>query len=242
MRFVRRFRLALVGLALAVPTSGAWAQGSNPVWQGSRAPTTQPMHICPSCLAKLQANGGAGAAPAVVAPPAVMTGAPVVMAGGDGCAACQAQASNVVMPPGHASVGSGNVVMAPGYATVGGPAPGYAVVGGPVPAAEPAPIGVMGTNYQTAANGAGMPPGRASTVDPSGVDPALAMNGRYSNTLSAPRHRRPHIITHLFFGRSLGSLRDEQIQRAKMRHASIPYGDGTAAPVTELPASMVYGK
>jgi len=133
--------------------------------------------------------------------------------------------------PGYAVVG-GNVAMA------GAGAPGYAVVGGA--GAEPSPIGVARSlqpqwaNPRMAAYGAR--PGAGGydpAVTPSSIPPpqdALASSGQ----------SRPHIIRHLLGLPTFGAHRREQEEKARDKHAAIAY-DQPNAPVTELPASMVYG-
>src|SRR5262249_28238597 len=48
MRFVSRFRLALVGLALVAPSSLAFGQAAMPAWQGQAVPVAQPMPAPPT--------------------------------------------------------------------------------------------------------------------------------------------------------------------------------------------------
>lgn len=129
-------------------------------------------------------------------------------------------------PPGQAVVGGGaNLAEMPA---------GRAVVGGP----EPAPVGVSRAtqgNFAPAANVAANGPLRDPSVTPTSIPPAQTAIG---GTVGA----RPRIISHLLGLPDLRRLRrDRQAYLAREGHASIPYGD-PLDPVTELPASMVYGK
>jgi hypothetical protein len=55
-------------------------------------------------------------------------------------------------------------------------------------------------------------------------------------------HNRPHIISHLFGLDAIGRRgREERERRNREKHASISYQPHTG-PVTELPASLVYGR
>jgi hypothetical protein len=181
----------------------------------------------------------------VPAPPSIEAGAMVhnhAMAQAGSCPTCQGTASvaaPVMMADAHA----------PGYAVVGGPesmasagAPGYAVVNDATLGADPAPIGVSRSSMV----GAGDPrmaamrprPGAGGSYDPSvmptSVAPAqVAMQG--------PGHDRPHIISHLLGLPRLGQIRRGREDKERDRHAAIAY-DEPGAKVTELPASMVYGK
>ncbi len=129
---------------------------------------------------------------------------------------------------------------APGYAAVGGDpgAPGFAVVG-EIPGAEPAPVGMAtarphglgGVNMAGTGPRPGMGPYDPS-VTPASVPPAQV-------ALAAPRHERPHIISHLFGLPKLGGIHRAYEDQERSRHAAISYGQADK-PVTELPASMVY--
>ncbi len=138
---------------------------------------------------------------------------------------------------------------APGYAVVGGGdamassgAPGYAVVNETSLGQDPAPIGV--SRSALAAHGdprmaaMGAAPGAGGSYDPSvtptSVPPAqVAMQG--------PGHDRPHIIGHLLGLPKFGQIRRDREEKERDKHAAIAY-DEPGAKVTELPASMVYGK
>lgn len=129
-----------------------------------------------------------------------------------------------VLPPGRAVVGGGpNLAsMPPGRASVGGP--------------EPAPVGVSRAsegNFTPVGNMAAAGPLRDSSFTPTSIPPAQTAVGGATSS-------RPRVISHLLGLPDLRRLRkDRQAYLAREGHASIPYGD-PSAPVTELPASMVY--
>lgn len=128
-------------------------------------------------------------------------------------------------PPGRAVVGGGSTDLA-------SMPPGRAVSGGP----EPAPVGVSsvaGDNSAPSGNVAAAPR-RDSSFTPTSIPPAQTAIGGATSS-------RPRIISHLLGLPDLRRLRkDRQAYLAREGHASIPYGD-QSAPVTDLPASMVYG-
>ncbi len=178
----------------------------------------------------------------------------VVTAPGARCATCEGSvvSGSVVAAdphaPGYTVVGGPTAMAgeAPGYAVVGGNvamagAPGYAVVGGAAGAvAEPSPIGVARSmqpqwaNPRMAAYGARPGVGGYDpSVMPSSIPPA-------QEALTSGGHDRPHIVRHILGLPSFGAHRREQEERARAKHAAIAY-DQQNTPVTELPASMVYG-
>jgi len=160
MRYVTRIGLAALGLALIAPMPArAQAPANCAECQASQLPRPKPIHICENCLKKAQANVGFMPPP----PPMMMDGA--------------------ALPPGYTVVGPVNGAPM----VMNGGAPGYAVVNGGLPSAEPAPVGVMQTNYSQPGAPTASAPGRASTMPgaPMGVDPSMAMNPRFSNTLAA---------------------------------------------------------
>jgi hypothetical protein len=180
--------------------------------------------------------------------PGVAMQGQVVSAPGARCAACEGTViSGPVVAadphsPGYTVVGGAAAMPAgaPGYAVAGNGAisgaPGYAVAGG---GAEPSPIAVARStqpqwgNPSIAANGAR--PGAAGydpNVMPSSIPPA-------QNALPSPGHARPHVIRHLLGVPEFGAHRREREDRARQKHAAIAY-DQPNAPVTEIPASMVY--
>jgi hypothetical protein len=145
------------------------------------------------------------------------------------CVACESQGGQVLMQ-GPMMVNNG-----PGRAVVGGEAPGYAVVGEPMPGADPMPIGVVGSRL------AGNAPPLANPA--AARDAMLMPSSMSSNPVTSPDHHRPHIISHAFFLDAIGKRSRFARERAREeRHASIPYGPQPEQKVTELPASMVYGR
>jgi hypothetical protein len=181
------------------------------------------------------------------------------------CATCEAAAGAagpvaVANPhvPGYAVVGgapAGYMVAsastpmaaeAPGYAVVGGNAmmpgaPGYATAAGAPSGNEPAPVGVARSTQPAWANpsmvAAGARPGAGPydpSVMPSSVPPP-------QDAIPGPAFSRPHLIRNVLHLPEFGERRRERAEKAREKHAAIAY-DQAPAPVTELPASMVYGK
>ena len=131
--------------------------------------------------------------------------------------------------------------VAPG-AMASADAPGYAVVGEAPMGQDPAPIGVSrsgqaaGGDPRMAAMGAR--PGGGGPYDPSvvptSIPPAqVAMQG--------PGHDRPTSSVTCWDCPKFGQMRREREDKERQKHAAIAY-DQPGAKVTELPASMVYGK
>ena len=166
---------------------------------------------------------------------------------GETCTACEQAAA------GGGTIISETVVMSndpnsPGYASVGGPsAPGYASVGGPSPVggAAPSPIGVARAHTGPGAP-AGAMAGRSSfgTQD-SSVMPTSAAIPPAPTPMGAQGPARPRVLSHLFgisdIARDRRERRGKKAEKEREDHASIAYDQGSQ-PVTELPASMVYGK
>lgn len=112
---------------------------------------------------------------------------------------------------------------------------------------EPAPIGVMQTNYAQP----GMMAAAAPAAPAGGVPTASSMMPGHAVAESsgnpAPfQHKptsskNPHIISHLLGVRNVaGEWREQKDRRKIEAHASIPYNnEGTT--INELPSSMVYG-
>jgi hypothetical protein len=158
--------------------------------------------------------------------------------GSTGCAACEAGA--VVVGPVTVAEGypAGHAV-ANGVMTASEVPAGHDVVGG----ADPTPVGVSRasqgnfTPYNANAMAAAGPapgPRDPSVMPTSMIPPQTALGG--------PTGSRPRIISHLLGLPDLRRLRrDADAYKSREPHAAISYGDGSA-PVTELPASMVYGK
>src|SRR4051794_20073256 len=132
MRLPKRLPAALAGLVLCA-ASAAEAGLPTVSTTGARQPQGAPaakarkrhLHLCPECAAK------------VTPPP------PPMMAPGS-CPTCGPTVSG--LPPGAVIIGEGTPSPVP-IASAPGGAPGYAVIGGAMPASEPAPVGVMRTNY-----------------------------------------------------------------------------------------------
>ena len=109
--------------------------------------------------------------------------------------------------------------------------------------ADPAPIGVMQTNYAQP----GMAPAAPSSVPTAtSLQPGHAL--AESGASPAPfQHRptsskNPRIISHLLgFRDPTAEWRDMRAQKKTEAHASIPY-DTEGTTVNELPASAVYGR
>ena len=112
------------------------------------------------------------------------------------------------------------------------------MVGEALAGSEPAPIGVSKAHAgamdpRMAAMGGRPGAGRRPSVVPTNLPPAqVALAGRTQS---------PHIISHLFGLPKFGQYRREREEKEREKHASIAYGQ-TERPVTELPASVVYGK
>ena len=180
----------------------------------------------------------------IPAPPPLDAGAMVhnhaMSAPGSSCAACQG--NGVVTGPmltadAHAA----------GYAVVGGAetmasagAPGYAVVNETPLGQDPAPIGISRSTQagQGDPRMAAMGPRPGGSYDPS-VMPTSVPPAQVA--LQGPGHDRPHIIGHLLGLPRFGQHRRAREDKEREKHASIAYGD-QSSKVTELPASMVYGK
>ncbi|WP_337177339.1 hypothetical protein [Paludisphaera sp.] len=263
MRSLKRLVPGLLGLALAVPCVGsAYGQSDAPKHEhkgllGRRN--------CTECQrARAMARDGVNVPPP---PSAMKPGAPqlghghdhahahahaapalAVAPGSTGCVECEhdAAAMGGTIVPGSIVV-SDSVVAPPGRAVVGGdhdeavaaqfPA-GRAVVG-----AEPAPIGAAVAsqgNFTPVAGPVAAPtaPRDPSVMPSSMIPPQTAIGGDNSPA-------RPRIITHMLDLPDLtriGRVARANRERARREtHASISYGDANG-PVTELPASMVFGK
>jgi len=254
MRFQARLLLGVCGLALAVPAAVVAAPlGDDEAGYAvvGEQPQPAPHHHkglfgrrhCVECQrAYAKAHDGVD----IPAPPPLDPAGVVVGPGVNGqpgrCATCQ---GNVVV--------SGPVMSAdphaPGYAVVGGPgavanvdAPGYAVVGEGVQGMDPAPIGAFRAGQARSGDPrmAATRPGSAgagaydSAVVPTNLPPAQV-------ALAGPGHDRPHIISHLLGLPIIGQGRRARDEQERQKHAAIAY-DQPDRSVTELPASMVYGK
>ncbi len=248
MRFRARLVLGLYGVALAVPAvvmAGPLGDDENGQMYMAPPQAPAPPHHhkglfgrrhCVECQrAYAKSHDGVD----VPAPPPLEPGMQgAVVRGGSYCPTCQ---ENMVA----SGPVSGHDLHAPGYAVVGGPggpeAPGYAVVGEALVGSDPVPVGVAkphshgATDPRVAASGSR---GGTGPVDPSVVPTNLLP--AQSAIASAPSSR-PHIISHLFGLPLLGTHRREREEKEREKHASIAYGQ-TGTPVTDVPASVVYGK
>ncbi len=169
-----------------------------------------------------------------------------VAPGSTGCIECERDAAAMggTIVPGSIVVTDSGTALPPGRAVVGGEAmaaqfpAGRAVVG-----AAPEPIGAARASqgHFTPVAGA-MAAGGGAPRDPSVARSALLP----AQTPVGTHHGvpRPRIIGHLLDIPDLtriGRGRRERSERAaRSAHASVSYGD-SAGPVTDLPASMVYG-
>lgn len=268
MRSHTRLVPGLLGLALAAPLGGA-AFGQSYAPGRPAAPIAleaAPKHehkgllgrrSCTECQrARAKARDGVDVPPPPSAMPAGVAqhghghghgqAAPAVAPGSSGCIECEQDAAAMggtlvpgsivvsdsrVAPPGRAVVGGGETIAAEFPA-------GRAVVG-----AEPAPIGAARASQGNFTPVAGAMAASAAPRDPSVmpsslIPPQTAIGGDNDT-------KRPKIITHLLDIPDLsriGRVARENRERAKREnHASISYGEGNG-PVTELPASVVFGK
>ena len=222
MRVFATVGCTLAGLALLASSARAQqpvARDANgdPVKSGK---SKSAMHLCGKCQRLVLQKRGVHVPP----PPPLPPGAVVK---GASCGRCGA-ATQVV---------AGNMPPVPSRS---GGTPGRAVVGGPMPApaafvsngVEPMPIGMVAPRMAAA-----RPPAPAGSRDGSVTPTAMA-----SDPVRPPGHNHPRVISHLFGLDALGKERAERRERSEREsHASIPYG-GAAQPVTDVPASMVYGK
>jgi len=267
MSRLARIGLVLPGLALAAPPH-LWADppDSTPPQANAtmssvhsyRAGLFRKRHLCPDCQrAELLAQG-------IQVPPPPATPRGVVMQS-EPCPRCEeaaraaasapvaASAMTAAMPPISArpsgpapAATAGNP---PGSAVVGAAsAPGYAVSGPMAPTAQPTPIGVVQADYSRMAPPTAARP--AAREGPSGgmTNDALR-NGSMTPQLpppttavTGPPSRSPNILGHMLGLTALGRGRREAWERRRREnHASLSY-DPPNQQVTELPASMVYGR
>lgn len=266
MRSPSRLVPGLLGLALAAPLGGsAFGQSHAPGRQAAPAVAAAGKHehkglmgrrSCTECQrARAKARDGVDVPPppsSLAMPAAAHHGhahpqaAPAVQPGPGVCVECEQDAAAM-----GGSIVPGSVVVSESHAA----APGRAVVGGgeavaaefptgrAVAGAEPTPIGAarasQGNFTPVAGAMAASPAPRDPSVMPSGLIPPQTAIGGDNDT------KRPKIITHLLDIPDLsriGRVARENRERARRdNHASISYGE-LNGPVTELPASMVFGK
>jgi hypothetical protein len=264
MRFPTRFGPGLLAMAFAAPlTANAVAQQSAPIGLEQASPEVHqqtmdapvaaaaPKHNhkglmgwrhCTECQrARAKSRDGVDVPPP---PGAIPQGAVVQQGhnhagGATRCAACEAGA--VVEGPVTITEGfpAGHAVSNGAMMASGAPA-GHAVVGGGV---DPAPVGVSRAsqgnftpfNAMAAAADGPRPGLRDLAVMPtSNIPPQTALGG--------PVGGRPRVVSHLFNLPDLRRIRrDANGYKSREAHASISYEEN-AGPVTELPASVVYGK
>lgn len=266
MRWLAQLGAGLFGLALVVP---AWAQNgpadSDVAGRASTypAPALAPAprasvasghqhkglfgwRHCVECQrARAKAKDGIDVPPPPSSAPAMMAPGVVVSSPGHShgqgevahvqggtCVACEqaAAAMGGTVVPGSVVVSDPTV---PGYASVGGP--------GAEMGAGPSPIGVARAHGGPAAGRAMASPG---TQDPS-VMPTSAAIPPAPTPMGDTGPFRPHVIGHLFgfsdMARERRERRGQKSDKERQQHAAISYEEKSQA-VSELPASMVYGK
>lgn len=238
MRLLARIGYTMAGFALVAPLAaraGMPIPAPGPLTFGQEAAAKKTLKnklsrgkLCGDCQRKkLKMETGIDAPPAPPLPP----GQPV---SGEVCAACGATAAvAITQAPRRAPARSeASVYMAdnaPGRAVVGAEeSAGMASVGN-----DPVPVGMVAPRMASAmpARPAGGP--RDSSVIPTSMA---------SDPVSPKDHRRPQILKHLFGLSAIGRERSlERERREEDNHASITYGPMNQS-VTDVPASLVYGK
>jgi len=251
MRRLKPLSIALAGLALsAVATAEAgWPTGPNgqPATQRRAClPKTKKAHLCANCAERLKAQGpipATGGCPTggpPPPPPMVITRA----------------ATYSGSAPGYAVIGDGTpspMMMASGPDASG--APGYAIVGGTIASSEPAPVGVVRTNYNTNDSQAGSLGGSVDIMHGQrhgmggggmGMDPRMGGNIPYAKASEMPGSiyspnppKRRSLLGRIIGVPDFGRRNAEMEERKRESHAMTTFGPGSAP--TELPSSMVYG-
>lgn len=228
-------------------TAPAAVAGVSRVAVGARAIPARPAktkakaeRLCSVCqYEKTRAETGLNIPPPESLPP----GTPVA---GSECTKCGAATAVVMSGPMKAArtlpMGARMASASssePGRASVGGPgdalpASGYAVVN------EPTPIGA--TQPRMASAGGPMPAMPAGMSQPGSRDTSVMPTSMGTDPVSPKAHKRPHIIGHLLgISEMRNDMADALGRGSRDGHASIPYGP-SSQPVTELPASAVYGR
>jgi len=225
MRVLARIGYTLAGLALLAPAA---ARAGMPVPANTQAKVKKksvkaPKKLCAVCQYKKMLAQGLRVPP----PPPLPAGSPVR---GEQCGECGALT---------AVVSSGKLYRSDAAMVVADSTPGRAVVGGPAEymaaAGEPTPIGAVAPRFAAAA-----PTSLAPGAGPR--DSAVMPTSMASDPITPGPSRRPHVLSHLFGVSAIGRDWSERRERAKEeKHAMIPYGP-QAAPVTDVPASLVYGR
>lgn len=226
---MRRFvslGLTVLGLAIAVPcvAEAGPCPTCDAINQGNRGLLGRPSksrHLCPKCQldAALRESGSNpvvihNAAGPDMLPPGVsgMNG----MQGMPGaCAACEASAPSGE-PAGYAALGTGGTIISTEPTPIGLMRAGFQPQAGPVPATAASPMGMAG--HPTLIPAA-----------PTGWQPR--------------RSHRTSVIAHLFGLDGFGQWRADRAEARASQHARLPLGStpGTG-PVTDVPASAVYGR
>ncbi len=235
--------------------SGAPQRGMDGAYAASGAPSARHNHKgllgsrhCTECQrARAKAESGIDVPP----PPSFIPQGSVVhqghshghnhpqvqTAGSTGCASCEAGGTVVgpvtiteldAFPAGHA--------VSNGAMTASNMPAGHAVVG-----SDPAPVGISRSSQGNftpfnamAAGGPRQASNDPSVMPTSTIPPQTAMGG--------PEAGRPRVISHLLGLPDLRRLRrDANSYKSREHHAAISYEENVG-PITDLPASMVYGK
>lgn len=189
-------------------------------------------HLCAACASKMK-NG-------MRMPATVASTGPCATCNDGGGAILAASDST----PGYAVIGDGSPAPLMAASGVGGNAPGYAIIGGTMASAEPAPIGVMRTNYNSGQDaqgtlGASLPHQQGGAPGVNGIP--FAHPSEVPASLYAPQPRRRHSVVARMIGLpDFGRGRAEAEGRKRDAHAQTAYGPSNTTP-SELPASMVYG-
>ena len=260
MRSLARISLAVLGLASALALSTVVRAddgmsppraktGTKPAARTAQRPPGSTAwfknpHLCPECKrAEMKAQG-------VNIPPPPMVNGTIVMS--TPCDVCKLTSITYGQPTitsygnGSAPVLNGSMVAAnasmPGRAVVGGPmamqAPGYAVIGGEMNGpAEPAPIGVMQARSAPPSAGPGALAGRSASTDRAVMQSSATLGA--PNTIAAPGHNRPHVLSHALGLTAIGrGWREERNRHRGETHARISY-DAPEAKVTEVPTYVL---
>ena len=237
--------LALLGLSLAITPA---TQAGAPFMKGSylppdaKSPNANPYRkehdpkiegtLCPDCQRAQLAEKGIMAPPPPPNPDGILVGARP-------CPKCKRPATMYMTerktrrtppmttvahePNGHAVVGDAS-------------APGHAVVNDTSPFAEPAPVGLMRANFGGSVAGRPAPADRAAMTP---IPPA-------PTALTASGGDRPNILAHLFgisaVRRDWRTMWEAGDDRRREAHAATAYGPMDQPTVTDVPASMVYGR
>jgi hypothetical protein len=224
MRVLARFGYTMAGLALLLPAvaQGGMPPAAKPAKKAVKAKA--PKKLCSSCQYRKMVAQGLRVPP----PPALPAGSPMR---GEQCSECGAPTAVVMsgkiyrsQPP------SPSMMMADGVgrAVVGDePTVMMAEAGGPLP------IGVVAPRV------AAMP-----ASGPVGLrDSAVMPTSMASEPMDPGPSDRPHVLSHLLGVSAIGRDRAEaRARRKEEAHAKIPYGVQPLGPVTDLPASQVYGR